>query len=300
MISARNRMIRIALCVLILAAAGGLVLAQAPKAPSGETVHGTLTARGDLWVEIRIEGEKTSQRYAFPAGTKLDAKADAFMKGLVVGSEMQIILGANHMMSSLSVLGLPGASGLVTGTVTDVSTAATWYLEVRDDQGRTDRYWPAYRGGPGYGPMGGFDKDMSAAFKERNVGDRVEIRRSADDHIRVTSMRLLALADHPALLPGGEAATVVGVVAEKGKDWISIKGDDGAKERYSPQRVIGGAADEVDRDILHAIGVIAVGKRVEARWFRDGDTRRLYSLKSPPPAPAPDAKSPAAPPTAAK
>jgi len=283
-------MIRVVLCLLVVGAGCGLWAAQmqsapapaAPAAPVGETVHGVLTAKGEGWLDIRPEGQKLSLRYTlFQPGTRIDGKIQAFFDGLAPGTELEIIWqprGTFRMISKLSVVAAAGgASGLVTGTVTDVSTKGMAYLEVRDDQGRTDRYWPAYRGGPGYGPLGGFDKEMCHAFTERHVGDRVEIRKSVDDHIRVVTMRLLALAPGAAP-PGGEGGAVTGAVAEKGKDWVVINAEDGTKERYMPQRVIG-AADELDKNVLAAIAGLRIGQRVEAHWFRDGE-RRLYVLKA--------------------
>jgi hypothetical protein len=276
--------IRAGLCVLVFGAACALVLAQAPKPDlSGKTtVRGIIADKGDTWIELLPDGEKVPQRFLLvPPGRKLDAKGTELMRGILIGSEAEVAFTANHMISMLMFFGPPGSSGLVTGTVTGVSTTGTGYLEVRDDAGRTERYWPVHRAA-GNGQAGGYDEDMMAAFKVRNVGDRVEIRRTMDHHVCVVTMRLLALADKPTTLPGGEAGAVVGVVTEKSKDWIVIKGDDGTKERYTPQRIVG-SPDQLDQDMLRAIGATFVGRRVEGKWFRDGD-RRLYSLKPAPPA----------------
>jgi len=118
---------------------------------------------------------------------------------------------------------------------------------------------------------------MLAALAERSVGDRVEIHWVSDDRVRVDTLRILALAPPKAPQPD-KAGEFVGKVDDKGKDWVTLRADDGAQARYLPQRIIG-AKDSFDNDVLRAIAAAKPGG-LDAKWFRDGE-RRLYSLKKP-------------------
>lgn len=116
------------------------------------------------------------------------------------------------------------------------------------------------------------DKEMLAAVVSRSVGDKLQIRWSQDDHVRVTTMKVLELAPDSKV----ENGSLAGAVLEKGKDWITIKLADGSKEKLIIQRIIG-AKDEPDKDMLKAIAATSIGQQVQAKWFRDGE-RRVYSL----------------------
>lgn len=274
-------------CALVAFAAA--VHGDAPKlaAPAGPTVRGTLVARNGGILDVRDETEATPRRYVLvPPGSTADAKATAFINSLVIGSEVKLVWapwGGGRMITSLFILAAPGRFGLLAGTVTDKtpdlqdpkSNSFKW-IEVQDDQGNKERYSPQWimSGNP---PTGGMDKELLQAMIDRNIGDRVEIRWMKDDHVRVSSMRLLALSPKATAQPGGEGGIVVGRVMQKGKDWVSVKANDGKPERYLPQRVIG-EKDQLDRDVLRALATAKVGDPIEIAWFRDGD-RRIYSWK---------------------
>ncbi len=116
---------------------------------------------------------------------------------------------------------------------------------------------------------------MLQAIGQRLIGDRVEIRWTADDHRRVSTMRVLAMSDQTAQ---GDGGTVVGRLFDKGKDWLIIQSDDGDKQRDVPQRIVG-TNGERDKSVLRAMAGIKVGSRVEGSWFDDGE-RQLYLLRS--------------------
>ena len=60
------------------------------------------------------------------------------------------------------------------------------------------------------------------------------------------------------------------------KEAIELR--DGDKQRYVPQKIIGGLG-QLDYDVLRSIAALKVGDAVEGRWFREGE-RRVYSLKA--------------------
>jgi hypothetical protein len=201
----------------------------------------------------------------------MNAKDAAFFRDLPVGSEVELTLRPDRRnVANVLLLAGPGKFGLLTGTVTDKSPA---WIDIKDDQGDTERYMPHWR----IVPYQGLDKEMVEAIAQRNIGDRVEVRWSVDDHRRVSTMRLRALSPQASASPGSEGGTVVGNVVEKGKHWLVIKSAESPAQRYLPQHVVG-TKDELDKDILRAIAKAKVGDRVEAMWFRDGE-RRMYSLK---------------------
>jgi len=255
-----------------------------PAAPAAKTVRGTLVAKTNTTFDIQAEGEKEARRYVFvPAGFKPDTKTAAFIQSLAVGSEVQVdwmLAGDGLHIKNIAVLAPPGRSGLLVGTVTDKSpdllkpkTPGMKWIEVKDEQGKAERYSPHWRI-EGYAPPGGFDKDMLEAMAQRNVGDRVEIRWIKDDHVRVSTMRVLELAADP---PEGAGGSVVGKVVAKDKDSVTLQAEGQEKQRYLPQRVIG-TKDELDPDVLKAIAAAKVGDKLEARWLGEGE-RRLYFLK---------------------
>jgi hypothetical protein len=175
----------------------------------------------------------------------------------------------------------PPGTGVVVGTVTGKATTyvlgkSNCYIEVKDDKGKVERYvihWTM----EGYPPPGGYDKEMLAAIGLRNVGDRVEIRFTSDEAHRVHTLRVLTISPAAASQPGFDGGTAIGRVMEKSKDFLVIKPDNAEPARYLPQRIVG-EKDSFDKDVFRAMSVTAIGSRVEARWFGDGE-RRIYSLR---------------------
>ena len=238
-------------------------------APPGQTVRGTLVAKTATTLDVRPEDEQQIRRFvlALP-GSKLDPKFQAFLAGVAVGSEVEVTQTGDgmHYSTNVMVLGAPGKSGKVIGTVTGIINGR---LEVEDSKGDRKQYVPRY--------VPGGDKEMGQAIAQRHVGDRVEIRFFTDDWTRVVTMRVLSISPAATTQPGFEGGTVVGKVVAKDKDSITIKPDEGNQERYLPQRIVG-EKDGLDKDVLKAMAAAKVGDRLEARWFKDGE-RRLYSLK---------------------
>jgi len=266
---------------LALAAAPGAGAEPPKPAPAGEVVRGTLVAKSDTSLDVQPEDElQVSRCPLVPAGfvVTLDPKFQAFLRDLAIGSEVQLLVVAEptgRRVTNVTVLALPGKWGKLTGTVMTVGPGR---LELQDSDGKKRMFAAPFTA---TGP----DKEMTAAIAQRTVGDRVEIRWTTDDHVRVSTMRVLALSAQAVEKAGFEGGTVIGQVVDKDKDSVTIKADDGRQERYLPQRIVG-VKDGLDKDVLKAIGAARVGDRLEARWFRDGE-RRLYSLKPAAPAAAP-------------
>lgn len=255
----------------IVVLAAGLAFAVPPpgKKDAGQTVRGILVAKTDRTFDVRPEDEQQVRHFvAAPPGMKLDPKFQAFMASLTVGSEVEVTQTGTAMNRStnVTILGVPGMSGKLTGTVTNIINGR---LEVEDSKGNRKQYVPRY--------VPGGDKEMAQAIAQRHVGDRVEIRFVTDDWTRVMTMRVVEIGLAATTQPGFEGGTVVGKVVEKEKDSITIKPDSGSQERYLPQRIVG-EKDGLDKGVLKAIATAKTGDRLEAKWFKDGE-RRLYSLK---------------------
>jgi hypothetical protein len=266
---------------LALAAAPGAGAEPPKPAPAGEVVRGELVAKSETSLDVQQEDEpQVSHCPLFPAGftVKLDAKYQAFLRDLAIGSEVQLLLAnepTGRRVTNITVLAAPGKWGKLAGPVVAVGPGR---LELQDGDGKKRVFAAPFTA---TGP----DKEMTAAIAQRTVGDRVEIHWTTDDHVRVRTIRVLELSAQAVAKAGFEGGTVVGQVVEKDKDSVTIKGDDGRQERYLPQRIVG-VKDGLDKDVLKAIGAAKVGDRLEGRWFRDGE-RRLYALKPAAPAAAP-------------
>lgn len=253
---------------------------QKKDAQPDPPVRGVLMRKSGSLLFIQADGDLQPRRFDLKTrGTILEPKFAAYIKDLPLGTLIELSYGrdsAGRRSSNILVLAQPGSFGAMAGIVTDKSDKVD-ALEVRDDAGKMLRFCPHWRVGGEYKPPGNFDKEMLKAIVDVNVGDRVEVYWTKDDHLRVSTLRLLDLSERGQKKLGDAAGIVHGKVAEKGKDWISIQAEDGDKQRYVPQRIIG-AHGQLDYDIVRTIGSLKVGDPVEARWFADGE-RRLYYLK---------------------
>jgi hypothetical protein len=261
-------------CGLLTAALWSAASAVEKKA-AAPTVRGTLVAKTEESIDVLPEGEKQAQRFGLVSpGAVLDPRAAAFARGLLLGSEVQVTWTRDpggRRVTNLAFIAGPGESGLLTGKVTDKS--ATW-VDIQQDQGKTERYMPHRRPG-GSDKVDGLSQEMLAAIAQRNIGDRVQIRWIVDHHHRrVSTLRVLALAPPASGQADSERGTVIGRVVDRGKDWVTIKRDNDEPRRFAAQRIVG--QDELDKDILRRIATIKRGEVVEARWYRDGEPRLYY------------------------
>jgi len=244
---------------------------------SDRTVDGTIVARSETTMDVLADGEKQPVRYLIiPDGAKFDAKAMDFIKSLMVGTEVQLtwIPWHDHRFANkVFIIAAAGSgAGLITGTVTDLSaTPGKWiWIEVQDDTGKTERYSPYWR-------SDGLDKEMTAAIARRMVGDRVELRSTQDDHVRVATLRVVGLSPQATTRPGFEGGALAGRVTARDKTSVTIKLDGGQEQRFLPQEVAG-TKKELDRAMTRAIAAVNVGDRVEGEWFSDSGQRRIISL----------------------
>ncbi len=264
-------MIRV--CICTATGIGAALAADKPHA-AGHSVRGALVSRTETTLIVRPEGQQETRQYSIPPLSAMDAKTAKFFRELVAGSEVQVTAVGGQGSRSIDVLLMagPGNFGLLAGTVTGKAPVAApgklpdW-IEIKTDDGKPERYTPLWTGS-------GFDQVMAKTFNQRTVGDRVEVRWTMDDHRRVRTMRVLAMSPQAS---SDDAGTVTGRVVEKGKDWLTIESDDGEKNRYVPQPVVG-AGEELDKDVQRAMAQVKVGRRVTGSWFDDGQ-RRLYLLK---------------------
>ena len=158
-------------------------------------LRGTLVRKSGTAVFVQTDGELQPRRFELKApGTVLDPKFAAYVKDLAIGTLVELSYGrdsAGRRSANILVLAAPGAFGQMTGVVTDKSDK-TDAIEVRDEQGKTERFCPHWRIGGDYKPPGGFDREMLKAIVDLSIGDRVEVHWTKDDHIRVSTMRRFA------------------------------------------------------------------------------------------------------------
>ena len=151
--------------------------------------------------------------------------------------------GGGNQSLDVFLLAAPGKFGLLSGIVSDKAPATAGkppeWIEITDDRGEAAHYTPQWTGKS-------FDAEMLQAFNQRLIGDRVEIRWTEDDHRRLSTMRILAMSNQAA---PGDAGTVSGRAIEKGKDWLILQTDDGERERFVPQRIVGGNGER-DKTVL--------------------------------------------------
>lgn len=98
--------------------------------------------------------------------------------------------------------------------------------------------------------------------------------------------RLLALLTLSAGIASSAAAsepeasgTLVGVVTGKGQNWIVVKPEQGASERFMA-RWIGGPPDRgggLDKEIVAKIARVKEGDKVEVKWIMD-ERKRVVGL----------------------
>jgi hypothetical protein len=269
-------MMRVAMGIFVATIGGAIATGQTPQTkevPPELAVRGVLVRKSGSLLFIRPDGDQQPRRFDLrEPGTIMDAQFAANIKDLALGTLIELSYGrdsAGRRSSNIWVLAEPGSFGAMTGIVTDKSDK-NGTLEVRDDAGKIESFLPHWRGD-------GFDKEMLRAIVDVNMGDRVDVHWTKDDHIRVSTLRLLELSEQGKNKLGDAAGTVIGKVVEKGKDWVTIQADQGEKQRYLPQRIIGGKG-QLDYEILRTIASLKVGNPVEAGWFSDSE-RRLYLLK---------------------
>ena len=219
-------------------------------------------SQSEVSIDVVPEGEKRAQRFQLVSpGAVLDPKAAAFSRGLPLGSEVQVTWTRDvggRRVTNLAFIAGPGESGLLSGKVTDKS--ATW-IDIREDQGKIDRYSPHWMIA-GYAPPGGLEKEMLAAIAQRNIGDRVQIRWVIiEGNRRVSTMRVLAIATPATGQPATECGTVIGLVVDHGKDWVTIKNENEDPQRYPPNA--SRASGELDKDVSRRIATISRGELVE-------------------------------------
>jgi hypothetical protein len=268
--------IRVALAIFVATMGGAIATGQTPQKkeiPPELAVRGVLVRKSGSLLFIRADGDQQPRRFDLrEPGTIMDPTFAANIKDLALGTLIELSYGrdsAGRRSSNIWILAEPGSFGAMTGIVTDKSDK-NGSIDVRDDAGKIESFLPHWRGD-------GFDKEMLRAIVDVNIGDRVDIHWTKDDHIRVSTLRLLELSEQGKKRLGDAAGTVRGKVVEKGKDWVAIQADGGDKQRYLPQRIIG-VKGQLDYDILRTIASLKAGDPVEAGWFRDNE-RTLYFLK---------------------
>jgi hypothetical protein len=163
------------------------------KEPESGTVVGTVTKRGENWVEVKPDGEKASRRYMPNWKADEDQKdSGTFDKEMLakiikvsVNSRVKIawkLDAGQRRIQSIEILPPDEKSGTVTGVIV---TKGTDYVDVKDENGAVERYVPRASSGTGK-DAGTFDKEMVKTIAQFHVGDKVSVDWTFEDRRRVT------------------------------------------------------------------------------------------------------------------
>jgi hypothetical protein len=169
-------------------------------------------------------------------------------------------------------------TGITEGVLT--AKGESWIAVRADGQQESTKLVPRWIGGlPKNG--GGLDKRMLALFRELIIGSRLKVAWLHDEHLRVVDIQVLQLPGQDAEegtgnttpkteeAPAQKEGKFIGVVVEKGENWILIRPDGEHESKKFFPRWIGGAPSQgggLDKDALRAIHETPVGAHVSVAW----------------------------------
>jgi hypothetical protein len=184
----------LAIAVFLLACWSAAWAEETTSEPSNGTVVGILTAKGNDWIEVKADGEKTAVRYmpywrgGMPKdGGGYDQAMLKAIKALVAPNRVKVVweFQERRRIVSVEMLLPEEKEGTVTGKVT--AKGENW-IEITPDKQPPVRYWPRWIGGlPKDG--GGLDKAVLATIKELNVGDWAAVKWTLDERLRAAELR---------------------------------------------------------------------------------------------------------------
>ncbi|MBI3272240.1 MAG: FecR domain-containing protein [Planctomycetes bacterium] len=175
--------------------------------------------------------------------------------------------------------------GFVEGIVT--AKGDDW-VEVKGLPGNETRRYHALWVGGGPKDGGGPDKEMLRQIREVPVMARVGLQWKFEEHLRVVQMRVLGGDRRPGPGGPGEPANedrggLVGLVANKGEDWIEIRPENGGPaERFVARRIPPDAKHGVgpEKEYLGQLRRVTNGDRVRIEWkLMDGKRVFLGIMK---------------------
>jgi len=150
-------------------------------APPGRAA-GIATRKGDDWLEVKLDGQTGTTRYALAEG-----EIRAVVKGLVVTNRVEIEFqpGDRPLLQQVRVLVPDQREGELTGTIQ--AREGTSIDVVPDTGGPIERYIPRWFGGmPSNG--GGPEKEVVKALEPLRVGQRVRIKWIYDERKRLLAV----------------------------------------------------------------------------------------------------------------
>jgi hypothetical protein len=187
----------LALVTLVCALCYAIALwAQEKPAPTGGTVIGILTAKGETWIEVKAEGEKEAVRYVpfWHGGTPnqgggFDRQMIEIIKKIPVSNLVKLTwqMQEHRRIVSLETIVPKEKSGTVVGRV--VAKSEAW-VDVKPEGGPTERYLPRWSGGaPNAG--GSLNRDTLRAIAALTIGQKVRIQWTYDERKRVIKIERL-------------------------------------------------------------------------------------------------------------
>jgi hypothetical protein len=175
-----------------------------PEKKSG-TVTGTLTAKGETWIEVKADGEEKARRYTphwvggAPAqGGGFDKAVLQTIRGLKVNSRVRLEWDFEERPRVVKVEVLKEAAtepkpeaggearkeGTVTGTLT--AKEENKWVEVKADGEEKGRRYFLHHGGT---------RELLQAIKDTPVGSRVRIKWLFNERPRVVKLEVIKAAD---------------------------------------------------------------------------------------------------------
>lgn len=158
-------------------------------------------------------------------------------------------------------------SGVVVGVVSEKGAT---HVRVREQAGRNERYDVRWVGGDA-GSGGGLDSRIVDKLKTLEVGSTVRMSWRRDEKLRIVDFVITAGPAERRVTD--KDGVLIGMITEKGGDFVVVKPKDGDAMRFIPQWV-GGKEGGFDKEIIKALAQRKVGDRVYTKWFVDNEKRR--------------------------
>ena len=124
----------------------------------------------------------------------------------------------------------------------------------------------------------GVDKEMREQFEKLALGSRIQVAWVKQEHPRAMKIRVLWTRPEAANDERRSTGNAVGVITEKGADFVRIKSENGESERYTPRWSGDGPKAGLDKEMVRALEKLKVGDKVRLEWVLE-EHRRIVRIE---------------------